>query len=151
MPAMQYFEKAQSSFKPPLVANENAFLGDIASSYVLSQLSPCHLLLSIPTITPHPSSLTPLPFHPSESTSPTTPISGGLYRLEKGTPLDYTYSYDEMKIVLEGHFYIKDETGVEVKAEKGDVFLFPKGSRIVFRTEEFGLAFFVGQRGRDTL
>lgn len=32
MPAMQYFEKAQSSFKPPLVANENAFLGDVASS-----------------------------------------------------------------------------------------------------------------------
>jgi hypothetical protein len=59
----------------------------------------------------------PLPlgstFHPltwctrSESTSPSTPISGGLYRLEKGTPLDYTYSYDEMKIILEGHFYIK--------------------------------------------
>jgi ethanolamine utilization protein EutQ (cupin superfamily) len=31
-------------------------------------------------------------------------MSGGLYRLEKGTPLDYTYSYDEMKIILEGHF-----------------------------------------------
>jgi ethanolamine utilization protein EutQ (cupin superfamily) len=65
--------------------------------------------------------------------------------------LDYTYSYDEMKIVLEGHFYVKDETGNEVKAEKGDVFYFAKGSRIVFRTEEYGLAFFVGQRVRDTL
>ncbi|KAH8730507.1 RmlC-like cupin domain-containing protein [Phaeosphaeriaceae sp. PMI808] len=118
MPAMQYFEKAQSSFKPPLVANENAFLGDVASS---------------------------------EPTSPETPISGGFYRLEKGTPLDYTYSYDEMKIVLEGHFYIKDETGKEVKAEKGDVFHFPKGSRIIFRTDDYGLAFFVGQRKKDTL
>ncbi|KAH7090320.1 hypothetical protein FB567DRAFT_589720 [Paraphoma chrysanthemicola] len=134
MPAMQYFEKAQSSFKPPLVANENAYLGDVGST---------------------------------ESTSPGTPISGGFYRLEKGTPLDYTYtfvplattllsllqtnikatySYDEMKIILEGHFYIKDETGKEVKAEKGDVFLFPKGSRIIFRTDDYGLAFFVGQR-----
>ena len=56
-----------------------------------------------------------------------------------------------MKIILEGHFYIKDETGREVRAEKGDVFYFEKGSRIVFRTEEFGLAFFVGQRERDTL
>ncbi|KAH7398776.1 RmlC-like cupin domain-containing protein [Phaeosphaeria sp. MPI-PUGE-AT-0046c] len=118
MPAMQYFEKAQSSFKPPLVANENAFLGDIASS---------------------------------QSTSPSTPISGGLYRLEAGTPLDYTYSYDEMKIILEGHFYIKDETGKEVKAEKGDVFYFPKGSRIIFRTDDYGLAFFVGQREKDKL
>jgi len=99
-----------------------------------------------------------------------------LYRLEKGTPLDYTYvqsripyrqpqfpsfrkltlrthryTYDEIKIILEGHFYIKDETGKEVKAEKGDVFLFPKGSRIIFRTDDYGLAFFVGQRERDTL
>jgi ethanolamine utilization protein EutQ (cupin superfamily) len=53
--------------------------------------------------------------------------------------------------VLEGHFYIKDETDREVKAEKGDVFLFPKGSRIIFRTDDYGLAFFVGQRDRDTL
>lgn len=29
--AMNYFEKAQSTFKPPLIANENAFLGDIAT------------------------------------------------------------------------------------------------------------------------
>jgi uncharacterized cupin superfamily protein len=56
-----------------------------------------------------------------------------------------------MKIVLEGHFYIKDETGTEVKGEKGDVFYFAKGSRIIFRTDEYGLAFFVGQRVRDTL
>ncbi|OAK98295.1 hypothetical protein IQ06DRAFT_318307 [Phaeosphaeriaceae sp. SRC1lsM3a] len=118
MPAMQYFEKAQSSFKPPLVANENAFLGDVASS---------------------------------QSTSPSAPISGGFYRLEKGTPLDYTYSYDEMKIILEGHFYIKDETGKEVKAEKGDVFFFPKGARIIFRTDDYGLAFFTGQREKDKL
>ena len=26
-----YFAKAQSTFKPPLIANENAYLGDIAS------------------------------------------------------------------------------------------------------------------------
>lgn len=29
--AMNYFGQAQSTFKPPLIANENAFLGDIAS------------------------------------------------------------------------------------------------------------------------
>jgi hypothetical protein len=34
MAPMQYFEKAQSSFKPPLVANENAFLGDIMATFV---------------------------------------------------------------------------------------------------------------------
>lgn len=28
---MTYYEKAQSTFKPPLIANDNAFLGDISS------------------------------------------------------------------------------------------------------------------------
>ena len=31
--AMKYFEKAQSTFQPPLIANENAFLGDIYTRY----------------------------------------------------------------------------------------------------------------------
>ena len=39
MPAMQYFEKAQTSFKPPLIANENAYLGDVVSSYVFLLLT----------------------------------------------------------------------------------------------------------------
>ena len=85
----------------------------------------------------------------SESTDPEKPISGGFYRLEKGTPLVYTYTYDEIKIIVDGHFYISDETGKEVKAEKGDVFFFPKGSKITFKTDDFGLGFFVGQRKKD--
>ena len=30
--AMSYFSKAQSEYKPPLIANENAFLGDVFTS-----------------------------------------------------------------------------------------------------------------------
>jgi len=30
--AMQYHHQAQTDFKPPLIANENAFLGDVATS-----------------------------------------------------------------------------------------------------------------------
>jgi hypothetical protein len=30
-PAFKHFSKAQSEFKPPLIANENAFLGDVFS------------------------------------------------------------------------------------------------------------------------
>jgi hypothetical protein len=39
--AMTYFSKASSDFasKIPLIANENAFLGDIATSSVLSFVS----------------------------------------------------------------------------------------------------------------
>ena len=135
MPAMQYFEKAQTTFKPPLIANENAYLGDVVSSYAC----PTYILLT------HHHWL----FSTRESTDPEKPISGGFYRLEKGTPLVYTYTYDEIKIIVDGHFYISDETGKEVKAEKGDVFFFPKGSKITFKTDDFGLGFFVGQRKKD--
>ncbi|EKG13676.1 Ethanolamine utilization EutQ [Macrophomina phaseolina MS6] len=110
---MTHFAKAQSTFKPPLIANENAFLGDIATS---------------------------------EKLDPEKPISAGFYRLEKGTPLVYEYTYHEMKIIVDGSFDISDETGNKVHAVAGDVFYFPKGSKITFTTDDFGLGFFVGQR-----
>lgn len=49
--AMNYFSGMQKDFKPPLIANDNAFLGDIATS---------------------------------EKNDAKSPISCGLYRLEKG-------------------------------------------------------------------
>ena len=130
-PAFSHFGGAQTEFTPPLIANENAFLGDIATS---------------------------------EPNDPTSPISAGFYRLEKGTPLVYEYTYHEMKIIVDGEFNISDETGQKVHAVKGDVFYcecmvmeagqgvstkcdsVPKGSKITFSTETFGLGFFVGQR-----
>ncbi|KAE8446492.1 hypothetical protein EG329_011955 [Mollisiaceae sp. DMI_Dod_QoI] len=113
--AFTHLSGIQTSFKPPLIANENAYLGDVATS-----------------------------------TDPTAPISAGFYRLEKGTPLVYEYTYHEMKIIVDGEFDISDETGQKVHAVKGDVFYFPKGSKITFTTESFGLGFFVGQRKEGT-
>lgn len=37
---LTYFPKAQSEFKPPLIANENAFLGDVISSEKNDAVSP---------------------------------------------------------------------------------------------------------------
>jgi uncharacterized cupin superfamily protein len=88
-PAFKHYASAQTAFKPPLIANENAFLGDIATS---------------------------------EPNDPVAPITSGFYRLEKGTPLVYEYTYHEMKIIVDGEFDISDETGQKVHAVKGDVF-----------------------------
>jgi ethanolamine utilization protein EutQ (cupin superfamily) len=67
------------------------------------------------------------------------PISAGFYRLEAGKELVYPYTYNEMKIILEGfrlpqivwlipgQFEITDETGYKVTAKPGDVFYFEKG------------------------
>lgn len=84
-----HFAQAQTEFKPPLIANENAFLGDVVTS---------------------------------ESRDSVAPIAAGFYRLEKGTPLVYDYTYHEMKIIVDGEFDISDETGQKVHATKGDVF-----------------------------
>ena len=73
------------------------------------------------------------------STDTEKPISAGFYRLEAGKELVYPYTYNEMKIILEGflvpndplilqgEFSITDETGYSVTAKPGDVFYFEKG------------------------
>jgi uncharacterized cupin superfamily protein len=45
--AFKHYSKAQSTFKPPLIANENAYLGDIYSRSVLN-LGLAPLILSWP-------------------------------------------------------------------------------------------------------
>ena len=52
--------------------------------------------------------------------NPTAPISAGFYRLDPGPPLVYTYTYDEMKIIVDGDFEISDKSGQIAKAKKGD-------------------------------
>ena len=77
------------------------------------------------------------------------PITSGLFRLEAGESLEYTYTYHEMKLIVDGSFIIQDESGQKVTAKPGDLFYFPKGSAITFSTQDFGLGFFCGQRGED--
>lgn len=76
------------------------------------------------------------------------PVSSGLFRLEPGTPLEYTYTYDEMKIILDGDFTMTDGTGQSATVGKGDHFFFPAGVKVTFTSEKGGLAFYVGQRKR---
>ncbi|ODV63827.1 cupin domain-containing protein ASCRUDRAFT_73596 [Ascoidea rubescens DSM 1968] len=79
-------------------------------------------------------------------------ISCGFYKQEKGEKLVYTYSYDEMKVILEveGTYTITDETGYKVTVSPGDVFYFKKGTTIEFETTGYGLAFFCGLRPADS-
>ena len=50
--------------------------------------------------------------------------------------LKYTYTYHEMKFIVDGR------TGQKVEAKPGDLFYFPKG--VTFTTSDFGLGFFCG-------
>ena len=81
------------------------------------------------------------------SEDPDRPITAGLFRLEAGESMTYTYTYHEIKLILDGEFRISDDTGQTVEATQGDLFYFPAGSTITFSTPVFGLGYFVGQRG----
>jgi ethanolamine utilization protein EutQ (cupin superfamily) len=76
------------------------------------------------------------------------PIACGLFRMEKGNALTYTYDYDEAKIIIEGSMYVSDGAS-KVNAKVGDVLFFPKGSTITFTSDNYGVGFICGQRERD--
>ena len=54
------------------------------------------------------------------------PITSGLFKLKAGQSLKYTYTYHEMKFIVDGSFTIEDETGQKVEAKPGDLFIFQK-------------------------
>ena len=69
------------------------------------------------------------------------PITSGLFRLKAGESLKYTYTYHEMKFIVDGSFIIEDETGQKVTAKSGDLFYFPKGTSIAFFYARFWFRF----------
>ena len=80
------------------------------------------------------------------SNDPDAPISCGLFRMEKGNPLEYTYTYDEAKIIIDGEMTIAEDGGESFHAVAGDVVYFDKGAKITFTSESSGTGFFCGQR-----
>ena len=83
----------------------------------------------------------------SVSTDSNKPITSGLFRLKAGESLKYTYTYHEMKFIVDGSFIVEDETGQKKTVKAGDLLYFPKDTEMTFTTDNFGLGFFCGQRG----
>ncbi|MFE4835881.1 cupin domain-containing protein [Arthrobacter sp. NPDC056691] len=74
-------------------------------------------------------------------------MCAGFFELTASEPLVYTYTYDEMKVVIAGEFILTDEaTGEVTHAKERDVLFFPKGTTVRFETPEYGLGFFAGDR-----
>jgi len=74
------------------------------------------------------------------------PITCGFFKMEAGNPLEYTYSYDECKIMLEGEMTITEKDGQTVTMKPGDVIYFDSGTTVTFSSQSSGTAFYVGQR-----
>ncbi|MCY0906654.1 cupin domain-containing protein [Arthrobacter sp. H14-L1] len=70
-------------------------------------------------------------------------MSSGFFELRASEPLVYTYSCDEMKVVIKGEFILTDRaTGKVTHAKERDVLFFPKGAEVTFETPDYGLGFF---------
>ena len=75
------------------------------------------------------------------------PISSGFFELYRSEPLIYEYTYDEMKVVIQGEFLLTDQaTGESLVARERDVLFFPKGTTVKFETPDYALGFYVGAR-----
>jgi len=74
-------------------------------------------------------------------------MCSGFFELKASEPLVYTYTYDEMKLVVQGEFILTDQdTGQVTHAKERDVLFFPKGTTVKFETPDHALGFFVGDR-----
>ena len=70
-------------------------------------------------------------------------MSSGFFELKASEPLVYTYTCDEMKVVIKGEFILTDRVSGEVThAKERDVLFFPKGAEVTFETPDYGLGFF---------
>jgi len=78
-------------------------------------------------------------------------MTAGLYRLNKGPALHYTYTYEEFKYIMQGEFHLTDGTGQKLVAREGDLMYFPQGTKIIFETPETALGYFMGQRQHEPL
>ncbi|MFE4194401.1 cupin domain-containing protein [Paenarthrobacter sp. NPDC056912] len=74
-------------------------------------------------------------------------MCAGFFELKASKPLVYTYTYDEMKVVVAGEFILTDQaTGEVTRAKERDVLFFPKGTTVKFETPDYALGFFAGDR-----
>lgn len=62
-------------------------------------------------------------------------MGAGYMEIINGKPFDWTLSYDEFDIVLNGTLEIKSQEG-SVRASAGDMIFIPKGSKITFTCPE---------------
>ncbi len=85
------------------------------------------------------------------TSSENAPMTCGLFRLTKSEPLEYAYTYNEVKFIVSGEMTLAEEGGETFHATVGDIVYFDKGAKITFTSDSSGLAFYCGQRAKGEL
>lgn len=74
------------------------------------------------------------------------PLQLGYFSMQSGENFTFTYTYLEMKVVLNGKIVIIDDQGEKYIAEKGDVLIFTPDTTVVFDGESDGDAVYAAHR-----
>ncbi|MDR4946449.1 cupin domain-containing protein [Neobacillus cucumis] len=74
------------------------------------------------------------------------PLQLGYFSMQPGESFTFTYTYLEMKVVLNGKIVIIDDQGEKYVAEKGDVLIFTPDTTVVFDGESNGDAVYAAHR-----
>ncbi|PLR81273.1 hypothetical protein CVD25_05440 [Bacillus canaveralius] len=77
------------------------------------------------------------------------PLQMGYFSMQPGEEFEFTYTFLEIKVIINGKIVVRDDQGKKYTAEKGDVFLFTPTTTVVFDGESDGDAIYTGHRAPE--
>lgn len=70
----------------------------------------------------------------------------GYFSMQPSADFEFTYTYLEVKVVINGKIIIRDDQGKKYVAEAGDVLIFTPETTVIFDGESDGNAIYTGHR-----
>jgi len=70
----------------------------------------------------------------------------GYFSMQPSADFEFTYTYLEIKVVINGKIIIRDDQGKKYVAEAGDVLIFTPETTVIFDGESDGDAIYTGHR-----
>ncbi|RAS74553.1 hypothetical protein A4R27_23825 [Priestia endophytica] len=83
-------------------------------------------------------------------TSKNDALSLGYFSMQPSEDFEFTYTFLEAKVIINGKIIIRDDKGVKYVAEAGDVLLFTPDTTVIFDKESDGQAIYAAHRLPET-
>ncbi|MBM7652305.1 putative cupin superfamily protein [Neobacillus cucumis] len=73
-------------------------------------------------------------------------LSMGYFSMQPSEDFEFTYTYLEVKVIINGKIVVRDDQGIKYVAEAGDVLIFTPETTVIFDKESDGEAIYTGHR-----
>ena len=73
-------------------------------------------------------------------------IQLGYFSMQPSEDFEFTYTFLEVKVVINGKIIVRDDRGEKYVGEAGDVFIFTPETTVIFDGESDGDAIYTGHR-----